>query len=56
VKPHRRIVDGARGGVVDGADVEVPIAGIDGAAQRNLVAELPTVLLRQPKADDAKAG
>jgi hypothetical protein len=52
VEEHRRLVGALLGALVDAAQVERPGSRIDRAAERDLVAHLPAVLVGELAADD----
>src|SRR5207253_2050005 len=56
VKEHLRFGGGLRGAVVDAAQIERPRSGEDRAAQRDLIAYLPSVLHGELAADEPSAG
>src|SRR6266404_7004728 len=53
MKEHGRLIGTLVRPVVNAAQIERPRPGEDGAAQRNLVADLPAVLVRELASDDA---
>ena len=55
MKEELRAIDRLRGGVVDAVDVELPVAGVDRARERDLVADLQAELAREDVADDRAA-
>src|SRR6266446_3698610 len=53
MKEHGRLIGTLVRPVVNATQIERPRPGEDGAAQRNLVADLPAVLVRELASDDA---